>query len=94
MSSEPEIKPRVEIEAPSAAQIAAAKRMRRERELFILQKPNEEKKKLRRSGIEGVVLMLLAVALAYFLHPLGTVGWLLALLPFLGGLIVMLKGWQ
>ncbi len=94
MSSKPESKPRVEIEAPSAAQIMAAKKMRRERELSILQVPTEEKKKMRRSGIEGVVLMLLAVVLAYFLHPLGTVGWLLALMPFIGGLIVMLKGWQ
>ena len=68
--------------------------MRRERELSFLHAPSEEKKKSRRSGIEGVILMLLAVALAYFLHPLGTVGWLLALMPFTGGLIVMLKGWQ
>lgn len=94
MNQENETQSRVEIEAPSAAQIMAAKKMRRERELSILQVPTEEKKKIRRSGIEGVILMLLAVALAYFLHPLGTMGWLLALMPFAGGLIVMLKGWQ
>ncbi len=94
MNQESKSKTRVEIEAPSAAQIMAAKKMRRERELSFLNLPSEEKKKSRRSGIEGVILMLLAVALAYFLHPLGTVGWLLALMPFIGGLIVMLKGWQ
>ncbi len=94
MNQESKSKTRVEIEAPSAAQIMAAKKMRREHELSFLHAPSEEKKKSRRSGIEGVILMLLAVALAYFLHPLGTVGWLLALMPFIGGLIVMLKGWQ
>lgn len=94
MNQKHEPKVHVEIEAPSAAQIMAAKKMRRERELSIMQVPTEEKKKARRSGIEGVVLMLLAVALAYFLHPLGSIGWILALMPFTGGLIVLLKGWQ
>ena len=94
MNPAPEKKPPVEIEAPSAEQIRAAKKMRRDQEMAFIQKPTEEKKKMRRSATEGVVLMLLAMALAYFLHPLGAVGWILALFPFLGGIIVMLKGWQ
>jgi hypothetical protein len=93
MNSSPE-KPRIEIEAPSKEQIAAAKKMHREQKLPQIKAPDESNKKQRRFGIEGVVLMLLAVALVYFLHPLGTIAWILALIPFLGGVLVMLKGWQ
>ncbi len=92
--TDPTPKPRVEIEAPSKEQIAAAKKMRREHEMNFLQKPTETTKKQRRSGVEGIVLMLMAAALLYFFHPLGHVGWILAALPFLGGVIVMIKGWQ
>jgi cytochrome c-type biogenesis protein CcmH/NrfG len=94
MQEEPTQKTPVVIEAPSAEQIRAAKRMRRERQSAFMPEPTEQKKSQRRSGLEGVVLMLLAMALAYFLYPLGTVAWIIAALPFLGGIIVMMKGWQ
>jgi|GEM_PF-3061273 len=94
MSEEPKTKPRVEIEAPSAEQIRAAKKMRRQQEMNVVQAPTEQNKKQRRFAIEGVVLMVLGLALGYFLHPLGDVSLILAALPFLGGLIVLMKGWQ
>lgn len=94
MQEEPTAKKPVEIEAPSPEQIRAAKRMRREQQAAFQPEPTEEKKKQRRSGLEGVVLMCLAVVLFYFLHPLGTVAWIIAAVPFLGGIIVMMKGWQ
>jgi hypothetical protein len=94
MNQEPTEKPRVEIEAPSAAQIRAAKQMRRQQDMGHLQAPTAEKKVQKRFAIEGVVLMLLAMALGYFLHPLGNIGLMLAALPFLGGVIVLMKGWQ
>lgn len=72
----------------------AAKKMRREQEMAFLHQPSESEKKQRRFGVEGVVLMLLAMALLYFLYPLGAVAWILALLPFLGGIIVLIKAWQ
>ena len=90
----PTPKPRVEIEAPSKEQIRAAKKMRREHEMGFTQPPTEDAKRQRRYGAEGVVLMLLAAALLYFLNPLGSVAWILAAIPFLGGIIVMMKGWQ
>lgn len=94
MQNEPTKKTPVVIEAPSAAQIMAAKKMRREQAMSFLQQPTEEKKKQRRSGLEGVMLLFLAMVLFYFLHPLGTVAWIIAAVPFLGGIIVMMKGWQ
>jgi hypothetical protein len=94
MQQEPTKKTPVEIEAPSAEQIRAAKKMRRQQQAGFLPEPTEQKKRHRRSGLEGVVLMLLSMALAYFLYPLGTVAWIIAALPFLGGIIVLLKGWQ
>jgi cytochrome c-type biogenesis protein CcmH/NrfG len=94
MQQEPTKKTPVEIEAPSAEQIRAAKKMRRQQQAGFLPEPTEQKKIQRRSGLEGVVLMLLAMALAYFLYPLGTLAWIIAALPFLGGIIVLMKGWQ
>ncbi len=94
MQQEPTKKTPVEIEAPSAEQIRAAKKMRRQQQAAFRPEPTEQKKRQRRSGLEGVVLMLLSMALAYFLYPLGTVAWIIAALPFLGGIIVLLKGWQ
>jgi hypothetical protein len=94
MQEEPMKKTPVEIEAPSAEQIRAAKKMRRQQQAGFQPEPTEEKKKQRRSGLEGVVLMILAILLFYFLHPLGSVAWIIAALPFLGGIIVMMKGWQ
>jgi hypothetical protein len=85
-------RPKIEIEAPSPQQIAAANRMRRERQMGLAPKPSEGQRKQRRAGIEGVVLMTAGLVLAWFLHPLGSTGWILAALPFLGGVIVMMKG--
>lgn len=87
-------KPRVEIEAPTKEQISAAKKMRREQQMAFLHKPSESEKKQRRFGIEGIVLMLSALALLYFLYPLGPIAWILAFLPFLGGVLVLIKGWK
>ena len=81
----------VEIEAPSKEQIAAAKKMRRTQVIPLLHERNDHEIKQRRFGIEGVILLLLAMALLYFLYPLGTIAWILALLPFLGGIIALLK---
>lgn len=92
--NESDTKPKVEIEAPSREQVLAAKKMRRERQIAILQTPNESQQKQRRTGVEGVVLILLAIALLYFLHPLGTIAWILAGCAFFGGVITMLRGWQ
>ncbi len=90
----PATKPRIEIEAPSAEQIATANRMRRQWQMGIAPKPTIDQSKKRRAGIEGVVLMIGAVVLAFFLHPLGSTGWIVAALPLLGGVIVMMKGWE
>jgi len=90
----PQPKPRVEIEAPSKEQIQAAKKMRRQQELASIQPTSETTKRQRRFGVEGVVLLLMAAGLLYFLNPLGSIAWILAAIPFLGGIIVMMKGWQ
>ncbi len=90
----PTSKPFVEIEAPSAEQIAAANRMRRQLQMGLTPKPSEAQVKKRRAGIEGVVLMMAGIALAFLLHPMGTLGWIIAALPFLGGVIVLMKGWE
>jgi hypothetical protein len=92
--SEPNTKPKIEIEAPSREQVLAAKKMRRERQFAMPQVPSESQQKQRRTGVEGVVLILVAVALLYFLHPLGTIAWILAACAFFSGVIVMLRGWQ
>lgn len=87
-------KPSIEIEAPSAEQIAAANRMRRQLQMGLTPKPSEAQVKKRRAGLEGVVLMMAGIALAFLLHPMGTLGWIIAALPFLGGVIVLMKGWE
>jgi len=92
--TDPTPKPRVEIEAPSKEQIAAAKKRRREQEIPFLQKPDVKAKDKRRPAIEGMILMIMATVLLYFFHSLGPVGWVLAALPFFAGVIVMLKSWQ
>lgn len=84
----------VVIEAPSAEQIAAAKRIRRQWQIGLPSKPSVEQKNKRRAGIEGVALMILGMLLVVFLHPLGSLGWIIAALPFLGGVVVMLKSWE
>jgi hypothetical protein len=87
-------KPCVEIEAPSAEQIAAANRMRRQLQMGLTPKPSEAQAKKRRAGIEGVVLMMAGLVLAFLLHPMGALGWIIAALPSLGGVIVLMKGWE
>jgi ABC-type Na+ efflux pump permease subunit len=94
MQTEPTKKTPVEIEAPTPEQIMAARRMQREQKTAFMKKPSEDAVRQRRSGIEGVILMIIAVALIFFLHPLGAVAWILAAIPFLGGVIVLLKTWQ
>lgn len=90
----PTSKPPIEIEAPSAEQIAAANRMRRQLQMGLTPQKSETEKKKRRAGIEGLVLMVLGTVLAFFLHPLGSMGWIIAAMPFLGGVIVLMKGWE
>lgn len=87
-------KPRVEIEAPSADQIRAAKKMRRNMSMPHTDEPPIEEKKSRRSLIEGIVLMLMGLALFGFLQSMGELAWILALIPFLGGVIALIKGFD
>lgn len=87
-------KPKVEIEAPSAEQIRAAKKMRRNMSMPHTDEPPIQEKKSRRSLIEGIVLMLMGLALFGFLQSMGELAWILALIPFFGGVIVMVKGME
>jgi hypothetical protein len=87
-------KPKIEIEAPSAEQIRAAKKMRRNMAMPHTDEQPIQEKKSRRSLIEGIVLMLMGLALFGFLQSMGDLAWILALIPFLGGVIVMVKGME
>jgi hypothetical protein len=82
-------KPKVEIEAPSAEQ-----KMRRNMSMPHTDEPPIQEKKSRRSLIEGIVLMLMGLALFGFLQSMGELAWILALIPFFGGVIVMVKGME
>lgn len=93
MSDLPE-KPKVEIEAPSAEQIRAAKKMRRNIAMPHTDEQPIQEKKSRRSLIEGIVLMLMAIAVFGFLQSMGELAWILALIPFLAGVIVLVKGME
>lgn len=85
-------KPKVEIEAPSADQIRAAKKIRRNMSMPHKDEQPIQEKKSRRSLMEGIVLMLMGLALFGFLQSMGELAWILALIPFLGGVIVLIKG--
>ena len=91
MSDEPSKKV-VEIEAPSADQIRAAKRMRREIEMPMMQQPSIATRKSRRFFIEGIALMIVGGVLGFFLHPLGEISYVIALIPFFAGLALLIKG--
>lgn len=82
----------VEIEAPTTDQIRAAKRMRRQMDMPMLEVTSEVQKKGRRFLIEGIALLLVAGALAFFLHPLGEVSYVIALIPCFAGIGLLIKG--
>lgn len=90
--SEDSVKKHVEIEAPSPEQIRAAKQMRRQMDLPSLQPATASQKKSRRYVVEGVVLLFIAGALAFFLHPLGEMNMIIGLIPAIAGIGLLVKG--
>ena len=87
-------KPKVQIEAPSADQIRAAKKMRRNMAMPHIDVQPIQEKKSRRTLIEGIVMMTMGLALVAFLQSMAELAWILALIPFLAGVIVLVKGME
>ncbi len=92
MENEPQrSKSAIAIDAPSREQIAAAKKMRRNMTLPTHEPLSRESKLQVRSYAEGVILLLMGAAVAWFLWDLQQIAWILAAILGVAGFVIMAR---
>lgn len=92
MENEPQKnKSAIAIEAPSREQIAAAKKARRNLTMPTHEPLSRESKQQVRSYAEGVILLLMGAAVAWFLRDLQQTAWILAAILGVAGILLMIR---